>query len=69
VIFPIAQSFQLLPYPQNRVLRRLRNTEFDDGLGWNLDLLLGLGINPDPRFPLLLHKLANTWQDKIRRFS
>ena len=34
----------LLLYPENRVLCRLGDSEFDDGLGGNLHLLLRLGI-------------------------
>ena len=34
----------LLLYPKNAVLCRLGDSEFDDGLGRNLDLLLRLGI-------------------------
>ena len=65
MISPIVHPFQLLLYPQNRVLRRLRDSEFHDGLGGNLDFLLCLGVNPGARFPLLLHKLAKTRQDKF----
>jgi hypothetical protein len=64
----MVHPFRLLLYPQNRVLRRLRDSELDDGLGWNLDPLLCLGINPGARFPLLLHKLAKTGQDKFAVF-
>ena len=55
----------LLLYPQNRVLCGLGNTKFDDGLGWNLDLLLRLWIKAGARLPLLLHQLAKTGQDKF----
>src|SRR6266481_6185967 len=56
---------RLLLYPQNRVLCRLGDSEFDDGLGWNLDLLLRLGIEARTCFPLLLYQLAKTGQDEF----
>jgi hypothetical protein len=65
VIFPIVGRLRLLLDPQNRVLRRLRDSEFHNSLCWNLDLLLRLGIKSGARFPLLLHKLAKTRQDKL----
>jgi hypothetical protein len=65
LISPILRRLRLLLYPQNRVLRRLRDSEFHDYLSWNLDFLLCLGINPGARFSLLLHKLAKTGQDKF----
>jgi hypothetical protein len=43
---------------QNPIFRGFGNTKFDDGLGWNLDLLLRLWIETLARFPLLLHQLA-----------
>ena len=55
----------LLLYSQNRVLCGLRNTKFNNGLGWNLDLLLRFWIKAHPRLPLLLHQLAKTGQDKF----
>jgi hypothetical protein len=55
----------LLLYPQNRVLCRLGDSEFDDSLGWNLDLLLRLWIEARACFPLLLQQLAKTRQDKF----
>ena len=61
---PAAESGLLL-YPQNRVLCRLGDSEFDDGLGWNLDLLLRLGIEACTCLPLLLHQLAKTGQDEF----
>jgi hypothetical protein len=56
---------RLLLYPKNAVLCCLSDSEFDDGLGWNLDLLLGLGIEARARFPLLLYELAEAWQDEF----
>jgi hypothetical protein len=44
---------------------RLWQHKFDDSLGWNLDLLLRLWIKTRARFPLLLHQLAETGQDKF----
>jgi hypothetical protein len=55
----------LLLYPENPVLCRLGDSEFDDGLGWNLDLLLRLGIKASTCFPLLLYQLAKTGQDEF----
>jgi hypothetical protein len=40
----------LLLNPQNPILCGFGNTKFDDGLGWNLDLLLRLWIKTRP-FP------------------
>jgi hypothetical protein len=53
-----AKAPWLLLYPQNPVLCGF-------GKGWNLDLLLRLGIKTHARFPLLLHQLAKTGQDKF----
>ena len=50
----------LLLYPKNAVLSRLGDSEFDDGLGWNLDLLLRLGIEARACLPLLLDELAES---------
>ena len=33
---------------QDRILAGFRDTEFDDLLGWDLDLRAGRGIAPDP---------------------
>ena len=55
----------LLLYPQNRILCRLGDSEFDDGLGWNLDLLLRLGIEAEASLPLLLYELAKSGQDEF----
>ena len=63
--YPRPAKLRLLFYPQNRVLCGLGNTKFDDGLGWNLDLLLRLWIKARARFSLLLHQLAKTGQDKF----
>ena len=56
---------RLLLYPQNRVLCRLGDSEFDDGLGWNLDLLLRLRIEADASLPFLLYELAKSGQDEF----
>jgi hypothetical protein len=55
----------LLLCPENRFLCRLGDSEFDDGLGWNLDLLLRLWIEASTRFPLLLYQLAKSRQDEF----
>ena len=56
---------KLLLYPQNRVLCRLGDSEFDDGLGWNLYLLLCLWIEADASLPFLLYELAKSRQDEF----
>jgi hypothetical protein len=56
---------RLLLYPQNCVLCGLGNTKFDDGLGWNLDLLLRLGIKACARLPLLLYELPKSRYDEF----
>src|ERR1700732_4246726 len=55
----------LLLYPQNRVLCRLGDWKFDDGLSWNFDFLLRLWIKARARLPFLLHQLAKTGQDEF----
>ena len=55
----------LLLYTQNRVLCRLRDSEFDDGLGWDLDFLLCLGIEASTCFPLLLYELPKSRHDEF----
>src|ERR1700751_2600545 len=63
------RSSGILPHrlhcPKNRVLCRLGDSKFDDGLGWNLDLLLRLGIEARASLPLLLYHLAKTGQDEF----
>jgi hypothetical protein len=61
----LARLKRLLLYPQNRVFCRLGDSEFDDGLGWNLDLLLCLRIEASTCFPLLLYKLPEAGQDEF----
>ena len=56
---------RLLFYPQNRVLCRLGDSEFDDGLRRNLDLLLCLRIEADASLPFLLYELAKSGQDEF----
>ena len=51
--------------PQNRILCRLGDSEFDYGLGWNFDLLLRLGIETRAGLPLLLHELAKPGQNEF----
>ena len=58
-------EFELLLYPQNRVFRGLGDSEFDDALGWDLDLLLRLGIEACTCLPLLLYELAKAGQDEF----
>ena len=55
----------LLLYPQNCVLCRLSDSEFDDSFGWNLNLLLRLGIEAGASLPFLLYQLAKTRQDEF----
>jgi hypothetical protein len=59
------QAARLLLYPQNRVLCRLGDAKFDDGLGWNLDFLLRLWIEARACLSLLLHQLSKTGQYKF----
>ena len=56
---------KLLLYPQNRVFCRLGDSEFDDGFGWNLYLLLRLRIEARASFPFLLYELAKSGQDEF----
>src|SRR5208337_1323107 len=56
---------RLLLYPQNCVFCCLGDSEFNDSLGWNLDLLLGLGIEARASFPFLLEELAKSGQDEF----
>ena len=55
----------LLLYPKNAVLSRLGDSEFDNGLGRNLDLLLRLWIKARACLPLLLYEFAKTGQNKF----
>jgi hypothetical protein len=59
------ESGERLPLEDHAVLCGLGNTKFDEGLGWNLDLLLRLWIKAHARLSLLLHQLAETGQDKF----
>ena len=56
---------ELLLYSEDRVLRRLGDSEFNDGLGWNLDLLLCPWVEAGASLPLLLHQLAKPRQDEF----
>ena len=56
---------ELLLCPENRILCRLGDSEFDDSLGWNPDLLLRLGIEACTCLPFLLYQLAKTRQDEF----
>ena len=53
----LAPNAELLLYSENRVLRRLGDSEFDDGLSWNPDLLLRLGVKAHARFSFLTTKI------------
>ena len=61
----IRHHAELILYPENRVLRRLGNSESDDGLGRDLDLLLRLWIEARARLPLLLYQLAKARQNEF----
>jgi hypothetical protein len=73
--YPNVETWQeligLLGYPRdyfftpNRILCRLGDSEFDDGLSWNLDLLLRLRIEADASLPFLLYELAKSGQDEF----
>jgi hypothetical protein len=56
---------RLLLHSKNRIFYRLGDSEFDNGLSWNLDFLLRLWIEADASLPLLLHQFAKTGQDKF----
>src|SRR6202045_553018 len=58
-------SNDLLLYPQNRVLGRLGDSESDDGLSGNLDLLLRRRIEARTCLSLLLYELAKAGQDEF----
>ena len=64
-----AYSFQvysgLLLCPQNRVLCHLGDSELDDSLSRNLDLLLCLRIEAHTSLPFLLYELAKAGQDEF----
>jgi len=60
----VAESGLLL-YSENRVLRGLGNSELDDGLGRDPDLLLRLGVETRPRLPLLFYQLPEAGQDEF----
>jgi hypothetical protein len=64
-ITAVVAPARLLLYPQNRVLCRLGDSEFDHGRGWNLDFLLGVRIEAGARLPFLLHQLAKSRQDEF----
>jgi hypothetical protein len=56
---------RLLLHPKNCVFCRLGDSEFDDGFGWNLDLLLRFRIEADASLPFLLYELAKAGQDEF----
>ena len=56
---------ELLLNSENRVLCHLGDSEFDNGLGWNPDLLLCLGIKTRTRLSFLFHQLAKAGQDEF----
>src|SRR5271165_1225365 len=55
----------LLLCPQNRVLCYLGDSELDDSLSRNLDLLLRLRIEAHTSLPFLLYQLAEAGQDEF----
>jgi hypothetical protein len=58
---------ELLLYAEHCVLCRLSDSEFEHGFGWNLDLLLSLGIKPCACHPLLFDQLAKARQNEFTR--
>jgi hypothetical protein len=60
-----SHSIQSLLHPENRVLRRLGDAEFNHGFGWKPDLLLGLGIKTRACLPLLFDQLAKAGQNEF----
>src|SRR5215469_10096800 len=61
----LATRAELLLNAQNRIFCHLGDSEFDNGFGWNPDLLLCLGIKTGARLSLLLHQLAEAGQDEF----
>ena len=55
----------LLLCPQNRVLCHLGDSELDNSLSRNLDLLLCLRIEAHASFPFLLYELSKAGQDEF----
>jgi hypothetical protein len=56
---------ELLFDSQDPVLGRLGDSKFNYGFGWNLDLLLRLGIETHASLPFLLNELAEAGQDEF----
>ena len=65
----MATKSELLLYSEYRVLRHLGNTELDDGLGRDPDLLLRLGVEIRPRLPLLFYQLPEAGQNEFAVLS
>ena len=51
--------------PESRPSPPFGDSEFDDGFGWNLDLLLRLRIESGASLPFLLYELAKPGQDEF----
>jgi hypothetical protein len=54
---------------ENRILCRLSDAEFDNGLSGNLNLLLRLGVEPGASFPLLFYELSKPRHDEFAALS
>ena len=52
----------------DRVLGRLGDSKFNNGLGWNLDLLLRLWVETHASLPFLLNELAEARQNEFAVF-
>jgi hypothetical protein len=55
----------LLGRSENRVLRRFRDAEFQNGFCGNFDLLACRGIPAEARLPLLLYELAEAGKREL----
>jgi hypothetical protein len=62
---PLRRRGELFLDPQNCILCRLGDSEFDYCLGRNFYFLLRLWIETRARFPLLLHELAKSGQNEF----
>jgi hypothetical protein len=64
-VYALPCDTRLLLCPENSIFRCFGDSEFDHCLGWNLDLLLGLGIDAGTGFSLLFQQFAKTGQDEF----
>jgi len=57
---PRSEYRKLFLHSENRISCRFGNTKFDNDFGWNLDLLLRLGIDSSACLSLLFDELTKT---------